>query len=182
MITVVTLNKGKATEIAAFFTGITKIDSVPLDLVEPQAETLEEIAQVKAKQAYAELKRPLIVDDTGLFIEELNGFPGPYAAYVQGTVGNAGILALMKGKENRTAYFRTVIAYADENGIQCFSGSVAGVIADAPRGCSGFGYDSVFEVGNRTLAEMEMAEKNAVSHRARALAVFRAWYTGQHNG
>ncbi|HJJ36616.1 MAG TPA: XTP/dITP diphosphatase [Methanocorpusculum sp.] len=182
MITVVTTNKGKAAEIAAFFAGIADIEAVALDLVEPQAETLEEISRAKAEQAYAKLQRPLIVDDTGLFIEAFNGFPGPYAAYVQKTIGNAGILSLMQDTANRNACFTTVIAYADESGIEVFSGTVAGTIAASPRGTAGFGYDPIFAVGEKTLAEMDIAEKNRVSHRARALEVFKAWYISQRNG
>lgn len=182
MITVVTTNKGKAAEIAAFFAGIAEIEAVSLDLTEPQAETLEEISRAKAEQAYAQLHRPLIVDDTGLFIEALNGFPGPFAAYVQKTIGNAGILSLMQNCTNRTAWFSTVIAYADASGVKVFSGRVDGTIAAAPRGSAGFGYDPIFAVGEKTLAEMEIAEKNRVSHRARALEVFKAWYISQRNG
>lgn len=182
MITVVTTNKGKAAEIAAFFAGVADIEAVALDLIEPQADTLEEISQAKARQAYEQLKRPLIVDDTGLFIEALKGFPGPYAAYVQKTIGNSGILSLLQGVENRNAYFYTVIAYADASGVKVFSGRVDGTIAASPRGTAGFGYDPIFAVGKKTLAEMEIAEKNRVSHRAKALGVFKAWYVNQRNG
>ncbi|MDO5846280.1 MAG: RdgB/HAM1 family non-canonical purine NTP pyrophosphatase [Methanocorpusculum sp.] len=161
---------------AAFFAGITEVTHVAFEAVEPQSESIEEVARAKAVQAYAALKRPLIIDDTGLFIEELNGFPGPYAAYVQDTLGNAAVLRLMQGVENRRAYFSTVIAYADESGIRTFEGRVGGEITDAPRGDAGFGYDPIFSVGEKTLSEMSMREKNMISHRARALAKFRAWY------
>jgi XTP/dITP diphosphohydrolase len=82
----------------------------------------------------------------------------------------------MDGIQNRRAYFATSIAYIDENGIQTFEGRVDGEITDSPRGTNGFGYDPVFSVGTRTLAEMDMEEKNTVSHRARALFAFREWY------
>jgi len=180
--TVVTTNKGKAAEIAAFFAGIAEVDAVALDLVEPQAETLEEISQAKAQQAYEHLRRPLIVDDTGLFIEALKGFPGPYAAYVQKTIGNSGILSLLQRSQNRNAYFYTVVAYVDESGVRVFSGRVDGTITTVPRGDAGFGYDPIFAVGEKTLAEMEITEKNLVSHRARALEVFKTWYMNQRNG
>ncbi|HJJ92952.1 MAG TPA: non-canonical purine NTP pyrophosphatase, partial [Methanocorpusculum sp.] len=92
MITVVTGNKGKAAEVAAFFDGIVEVTHTPFEAVEPQAENIADIAREKARQAYVALGVPLIVDDTGLFIEALAGFPGPYAAYVQDTIGNEGIL------------------------------------------------------------------------------------------
>ena len=182
MITVVTGNKGKAAEVAAFFAGVDEVTSASVEMTEPQTDSLEEVARAKAKQAYAVLKRPLIVDDTGLFIEALNGFPGPYAAYVQDTIGNSGILALLSDEENRRAYFETVIAYADESGIYTFSGKVCGNISHAPRGNEGFGYDPIFSAGDKTLAEMSIAEKNTMSHRAHALISFKEWYVSQRNG
>lgn len=178
MITVVTGNKNKAAEVAAFFAGITDVTHIAFDCVEPQADSVEDIARAKAEQAYAALGVPLIVDDTGLFIDALSGFPGPYAAYVQDTVGNTGILRLMEGKEDRDAHFTTAVAYADATGIQVFSGRVDGVITTEERGNEGFGYDPIFAVGGKTLAEMTLAEKNSLSHRARALAAFRDWYVG----
>jgi XTP/dITP diphosphohydrolase len=176
VITVVTGNKGKAAEVAAFFEGVVEVTHTPFEAVEPQSDSICEIAGSKAEQAYAALSVPLIVDDTGLFISALNGFPGPFAAYVQDSVGNAGILRLMNGIENRRAYFATAIAYADFDGIRIFEGRVDGTISHSSRGTDGFGYDPIFEVGNKTLAEMSVAEKNQVSHRARALKAFRNWY------
>jgi XTP/dITP diphosphohydrolase len=176
MITVVTGNKNKAAEVAAFFDGIAEVSHISFDCIEPQSDSITEIAKAKAEQAYAALKIPLIVDDTGLFIEALAGFPGPYAAYVQDTLGNAGILRLMEGTPNRRACFATSIAYIDERGIETFEGRVEGEITDSPRGTDGFGYDPIFSVQGRTLSEMDMHEKNTVSHRARALLAFREWY------
>lgn len=176
MITVVTGNKNKAAEVAAFFAGVTEVTHTDFTCVEPQAETVEEIARAKAEQAYAAIKVPLIVDDTGLFIDALAGFPGPYAAYVQETIGNAGVLRLMEGVRNRSAHFVTAVAYADASGVTVFSGRVDGSITDAERGEEGFGYDPIFASGSLTLAEMSMEEKNSLSHRARALIRFRDWY------
>lgn len=182
MITVVTGNKGKVAEIAAYFAGIEEIDAVSLELTEPQMDSLTDIARAKAEQAYEQIHQPLIVDDTGLFIAGLAGFPGPYAAYVQKTIGNAGILKLMTGLKHRDAYFETVIGFADREGIHLFSGRVEGSIADTPRGNAGFGYDPVFMAGEKTLAEMTLSEKNRISHRAIALKNFKDWYVNQRNG
>lgn len=135
-----------------------------------------EIAREKARYAYERLCRPLIVDDTGFCIAALSGFPGPYAAYVLDTIGLAGILRLMEGKQDRSACFETAIAFADADGIEVFRGRIDGRIVE-PRGDGGFGYDPIFEVGDRTLAEMPLAEKSAISHRGRALAAFREWLT-----
>ena len=119
---------------------------------------------------------PLIVDDTAFSIDALNGFPGPYAAYVLKSIGNIGILRLMDGVTDRNARFTTAIAFADETGIEVFTGTIDGRIITAPRGNGGFGYDPIFEVGGQTLAEIPLEEKSAISHRARALAAFRDWF------
>ncbi|HJJ90320.1 MAG TPA: RdgB/HAM1 family non-canonical purine NTP pyrophosphatase [Methanocorpusculum sp.] len=176
MITVVTGNKSKFYEISAFFSGIIEMTHGVFDCIEPQADSEEVIARYKAYHAYTALGVPLIVDDTGLFIDALSGFPGPFAAYVQDTIGNVGILRLMEGIEIRNAHFSTAVAYADENGIRIFSGRVDGTITFEERGMNGFGYDPIFLAGEKTLAEMSLAEKNSLSHRARALSAFRDWY------
>jgi XTP/dITP diphosphohydrolase len=80
------------------------------------------------------------------------------------------MLAEMEGLEDRGARFRTVVALVFPDGVEMVTeGSVEGVITTAPRGSGGFGYDPIFEVGGRTLAEMTSGEKNALSHRARAI-------------
>jgi XTP/dITP diphosphohydrolase len=171
---VVTGNPHKATEIASYLRGIIDVEHVPLDCPEYRHKDVREIARGKAHFAYQALGRPLIVDDTAFCIRALNGFPGPYAAYVLDTLGNEGILKLMKGVADRNARFLTAIAYVDEGGIQVFSGSVEGQIV-SPRGSGGFGYDPIFEVGGRTFAEVPLEEKSRVSHRGRALSVFASW-------
>ncbi|PKL57901.1 MAG: non-canonical purine NTP pyrophosphatase, partial [Methanomicrobiales archaeon HGW-Methanomicrobiales-5] len=117
-----------------------------------------------------------IVDDTGFSIDTLNGFPGPYAAYVLHTLGNTGILKLMEGVKNRNAHFTTAIAYADKSGIRVFTGTIHGSITTSPRGNNGFGYDPIVDVDGRTLAEMSLEEKSLISHRAKALIAFRDWF------
>jgi XTP/dITP diphosphohydrolase len=173
---VVTSNANKAREVAAYFTGVLEVEHAPLECPEFRHADVGEIARGKATYAYETLSRPLIVDDTGLFIDALRGFPGPYAAYVQDTIGNTGVLKLMEGIEDRSAHFETAIAFAREDGIRIFRGVLHGTIV-APRGAGGFGYDPIFAYEGRTLAEMPLAEKSRISHRARALEAFRAWIT-----
>ncbi len=175
----VTGNPGKAAEVQAFFGGSLDVDHVALDIPEHRSPDIGVIAREKAAFAFQVLKTPLIVDDTGLFIDSLNGFPGPYAAFVQDTIGNAGILRLLDGIPDRRARFITCIGYADSRGVHVFSGILEGVIAYSGRGANGFGYDPIFELDNRTLAELSSVEKGRISHRARALASFRTWFTGQ---
>jgi XTP/dITP diphosphohydrolase len=176
---VVTGNPHKAAEVAAFFEGTVEIDHVELEIPEYRDDDIGPIARQKARHAFDSLGRPLIVDDTGFFISALGGFPGPYAAYAYRTLGNEGILRLLEGRSDRSAYFVTVIAYADDDGIRLFEGCVEGTVTILPRGTLGFGYDPIFELGDRTLAELSMAEKGRVSHRARALEAFGTWFQEQ---
>jgi XTP/dITP diphosphohydrolase len=179
-ITVVTSNANKAAEVAAFFRGEVEVDHIPLDIPETRSEDVGEIARAKAGYAYGQLKTPLIVDDTGFSIDALNGFPGPYAAYVQHSIGNTGILKIMEGRKNRAAMFTTAIAYADESGIRVFRGILHGCISSSPKGEAGFGYDPIFLVGENTLAEISMGEKSRISHRAKALAAFHDWFLQEY--
>jgi XTP/dITP diphosphohydrolase len=171
----VTSNANKAVEVAAFFCGVLDVTHISLDIPEHRSDDVGEIARGKAQYAYARLRTPLIVDDTGFSIDALNGFPGPYAAYVLHTIGNPGILKLMDGVKNRGAHFITAIAFADEYGIRVFTGTIHGRITAYPRGNNGFGYDPIVDINGTTLAEMSLEEKSVISHRAQALTAFRDW-------
>ena len=150
------------------------------DVPELQSDDLTEIAAWGARWAAEKWDLPILVEDTGLFIEALNGFPGPYASYVLRTIGLKGILKLLEGVKDRRAYFKTALAFCDGRGAEpvVFTGEVRGIISHEPRGSGGFGYDPIFvpEGGDgRTFAEMTRAEKNALSHRARAFHAFARW-------
>ncbi len=173
-ITFVTSNEHKAREAAGILAGLAEIEHVSMEIPELRYESVAEIAAGKAAYAYSVLHRPVITDDTGLFIKALNGFPGTCAAYVQKTIGNGGILALLAGHANRSASFETGIAYHDGENQKTFTGSIKGTIV-LPRGCGGFGYDPIFEVDGKTLAEMTSEEKNQISHRAIGLHALRRW-------
>ena len=175
-LTMVTSNAHKAQEVTAFFGGTLKVAHVALDIPEHRSDDVQEIARGKAQFAFEKLAIPVIVDDTGFSIDALNGFPGPYAAYVLHTIGNEGILKLMERVENREAHFSTAIAFADERGARVFPGTIHGRITRSPRGSGGFGYDPIFEWEGRTLAELPLDEKSTISHRAIALTSFRDWF------
>ena len=152
-----------------------EIEQVKIDYPEIQG-TLEEVAEFGAKWVYNILKKPVIVEDSGFFVEALNGFPGTYSRFVQETIGNEGILKLLEGKDNRNAYFKTVIGYCDENGVKLFKGIVRGKVAEKIRSKGyGFAYDSIFipEGEERTFAEMTTEEKSQISHRKRAFEEFK---------
>ena len=173
---VVTSNPHKAKEVAAFFDGALEVEHVQLECPEFRHSDVGEIARGKAQFAWEHLKRPLIVDDTAFSVKALQGFPGPYAAYVLDTLGYRGILRLLEGVEDREASFETAIAYADGDGIRIFRGRIDGIITPSPRGREGFGYDPIFEVEGKTLAEISLGEKSRISHRARALSAFGEWW------
>ncbi|ELY52492.1 XTP/dITP diphosphatase [Natronolimnohabitans innermongolicus] len=173
----VTSNEGKVREAREYLADIEPIEQINYDYTEVQSDSLEEIATHGARETFEALSsdEPVIVDDTGLFIDSLEGFPGPYSAYVEDTVGVERVWRLTSEEKNKRARFRTVLAYADETGTETFEGSVAGTLV-APRGEGGFGYDPIFEYNGETLAEMDTEAKNAISHRGRALAEFAEWY------
>ena len=148
---------------------------------EIQSESLEKIAETSATEAFKNCNLPIIVEDAGLFVEVLNGFPGPYAAYVYKTIGNEGLLRLMEKVEKRNAKFQSVVAYcsADLKSPICFQGEIIGEITkrEIDNKC-GFGFDPIFKPfdSDRTFAEMNVVEKNKYSHRAKALRRFAKWY------
>jgi XTP/dITP diphosphohydrolase len=151
---------------------------------EVQSESLQEIARKSVQNAYRSCRLPIFVEDAGLFVDALNGFPGPYAAYVYHTVKNWGVLKLLVGEDNRCATFQSVIAYCDgDHFIEpvSFYGESKGTITCKEReaeGKSGFGFDPIFQPdgSEQTFAEMTVAEKNGYSHRAAAIRKFAEWY------
>ena len=144
---------------------------------EIQSEILEDIALEKSKVAFEIIGQPLIVEDTGLFIDSLNGFPGPYSSYVLQTIGNNGILELLSNKSNRLAYFRSVIAYNDGKNNFTFSGEARGNISDHISEV-GWGYDPIFipEGSSITYGQHGIKNKISKSHRTHALNHFAKWY------
>ncbi|WP_254829732.1 non-canonical purine NTP pyrophosphatase [Haloglomus salinum] len=217
----VTTNPGKVREAEEYLDDVSALD---YDYAEVQAPELGPIAAHGAREAYRHAGEPVIVDDAGLFVEALDGFPGPYSSYVEGTLGveltgRVAREAVADGEVARAA-FRCVIGYCDGDDfaatpdpvdrgerrgqdlaaedrdtattdaqvagadgsvglpVKLFEGAVPGRIVE-PRGDGGFGYDPIFEHDGTTFAEMDATEKNAVSHRGRALAKFADWFAGR---
>jgi XTP/dITP diphosphohydrolase len=140
---------------------------------EIRSDSLEEIAMEAATTAYKLAKKPVFVEDTGLFIDALNGFPGTYSAWAQKKIGNEGILKLMAGTANRSASFKTCIAFVNgktKGEARTFTAECKGQISEKPRGNDGFGYDPVFipEGEQHTFAE-NASFKNKHSHRYKSL-------------
>jgi len=179
MIYFVTSNKGKHAEARAIFADLVQKD---IGYTEIQADTLEEVAAYGIKEVAARLDGSVMIEDAGLFVEALKGFPGVYSAYVQKTIGNAGMLRLMEGIERRDAYFKSVVAYAEPGQEPVmFKGEVHGQIGFEEKGGKGFGYDPIFYVGGDSLGEMEIEEKNRISHRAASMKALKDWLDGRPN-
>ncbi|MGI9565618.1 MAG: RdgB/HAM1 family non-canonical purine NTP pyrophosphatase [Nitrosopumilus sp.] len=142
-------------------------------LEEIQSNSLNDIAIKKAKDAFHECKKPVIIEDDGLFIESLNGFPGPYSSFVFTTIGNEGILNLLK--KNRNAKFVSIITYCDKNSLRSFVGNLDGTISNSKQG-NGWGYDPIFIPIKMKKTFAEISNKNELSHRYKALKKFSSWY------
>lgn len=152
--------------------GVTLIQSY-IKKVEIQAPELEEIAIFSSRYIRNKLgNTTYIVEDAGLFIKYLNGFPGPYSSYVYKTIGCEGILKLLRGVNNREATFKSVVVLYDPRiGEMIFEGITEGTISYSIRGKGGFGFDPIFipKKFERTYAELTLTDKNRVSHRAKAM-------------
>jgi XTP/dITP diphosphohydrolase len=154
---------------------------------EIQSDSLQEIAEKAVQNAYKRCHLPIFVEDAGLFIDALGGFPGPYAAYVYKTIHNSGILKLMEGVKERKATFQSIISYCDDQTVcdpLSFYGESKGEITQTERweqGKSGFGFDPIFQPdgSSKTFAEMTIEEKNGYSHRAMAIRKFAKWYSSK---
>ena len=174
-------NPHKVEELARLLPSWVDLVARPSDIgdIDEDAPTLEGNAIIKAVEIANHASEWAIADDTGLEVEALNGAPGVRSARFAGehatdAENRALLLAKLEGAQNRSARFRTVVALVSSKGdIHFVGGECAGTIAESERGDSGFGYDSLFipaDGDGRTFAEMTGPEKDAVSHRGRALA------------
>ncbi|MBW4891820.1 non-canonical purine NTP diphosphatase [Mucilaginibacter sp. HMF5004] len=146
------------------------------DGIEETGTTFTANASIKSQHIYNKYHLDCFGDDSGLEIDALGGEPGVYSARYAGTHGDHEanmdkVLAKLAGQTNRTARFKTVISLQWQGREHIFEGSVEGTIRSERSGNKGFGYDPIFQPDGHTItfAEMTMAEKNAISHRARAV-------------
>ncbi len=174
----ITKNKGKVHELKAKVKASPiKITHIESDYPELQADTLVEISKHALQYCKEFYDPPFIIEDSGLFIDDLAGFPGPYSAYAFKTIGCTGLLKLVE--ERTKARFKSVIGvcYGD---IKLFQGAVDGILVN-PRGTKGFGFDPIFEFKGRTFAEMNTEEKNRLSHRSKSMNKFIKWAQKLYN-
>jgi len=173
----VTGNKGKFKEIAEYIPNL--IMSNIKDIPEIQSLDINEIIKVKLNESRKVINDPnclIIVEDTGLYLNVLNGFPGPLIKFMLKSIGNDGIFNICEKLNNYKAKATTSfgIFNSRSNNISFYSGTIEGLIT-SPRGNSGFGWDQIFipEGSNKTFAEMEtVEEKNKFSMRYKALTKF----------
>lgn len=188
---IATKNPGKKKEIARLLEelpikvfSLTDFPEAP-DVVEDK-DTLEGNAMKKARSSFTYFNKPALADDTGLEVDVLDGRPGVYSARYAGEDGNAVanralLCKELKDETNRTARFRTVLAFDDGNALHLFEGVCEGRILDHEVGTGGFGYDPLFipDGYEQTFAEMPVSLKNKISHRGKALQKFLTYLQGE---
>jgi len=168
-VTFITSNAEKAAQIGRHLDHA--LSHAALEIPEIQSLDVTEVATHKAHQAYAQLGTPVLVDDTALTFHALGGLPGPLIKWFLGALGNDGLCTLLDAYPDRTARAVVCFAFCDESGVQHFSGSVSGSIADAPRGEEGFGWDPIFipEGYDETWGEMDVERQRETCMRRSAL-------------
>ena len=169
----VTSNPNKVRE-AERILGFT-LQHAAVELPELQAETVAAVALAKAQDAFLKLGRPVIVEDAGIELTALGGFPGPFIKYWEKLGGLASICRTADGLGDRRVRAVCALGICHEAGAQVVVGAIDGTVAAAPRGQNGFGWDAIFipEGDDRTFGEMTAAEKDARSHRRRAWELLR---------
>lgn len=146
------------------------------NLPELQSDSLDYIALEKAQFAFKNIAKPVLIEDDGLFISTLSGFPGPYSSYVFNTIGNAGILRLISNYKDRSATFISILVYINGDVTKRFIGKTKGKISLKAKG-AGWGYDPIFIPSSSKQSFGQLGEgKTSISHRALAAISFAKWY------
>lgn len=147
------------------------VEQIRLDVPEIQSTDVVEVVKEKAKAAARLSGRTVVVDDTGVYIDALNGFPGALSRPFLDTLHNRGILDILRDEKDRRTVVRTAVGLCSPGGEPLvFVGEVEGEIATEERGTGNFGFDPIFIPAGqkKTYAEMTLREKNEISHRRRA--------------
>ncbi len=170
----VSSNAGKVREVEAILGA--PVEQLDLDVPEIQALDVEAVVHQKALIAFAHAGRPVVVEDTGLYVDALRGLPGALVRWFLATIGPAGICALIPHEAGRGALARTAVAFCDGESVEVLTGETRGEIALNPVGEGGFGWDSIFRPAGaaKTFAEMDQTEKHTYSMRRQALKQLRA--------
>jgi XTP/dITP diphosphohydrolase len=174
-IQVVTSNQGKLREFRSALLPLGhEVEHSSEDCDEIQADTLQEVVLSCLQQLKGRGLKDFVIDDSGLFVHALKGFPGVYSSYVLGTIGLDGVLRLLDGVEDRSAYFECCIGASIGGREFTVTGRCDGAMALRPSGVDGFGFDPIFMPSghSQTFAEISIGEKNSISHRGKAVQAF----------
>ena len=172
-----TSNENKFQEVERILSNFgVQINFFKTTLEEIQSDNLSDIAQQKAINAYNRIQKPVIIEDDGLFINSLDGFPGPYSSYAYDTIGNKGIMNLLGNSKVRDAKFVSIIAYCDESfNPKLFESSIPGKISSVIEE-GGWGYDPIFIPAGESKTYANVSDKDKFSHRAASLKKFSNWF------
>ena len=175
-ITVVTSNKYKIGELTSILGIGFKLKKI--DIPEIQSLDLDEVITEKAKMAYQKIKKPVLVEDVSFEIEALNGLPGPFIKFFLQTLGTEGIIKLIGDRPTKTKVTAAVAIY-DGAKLKIFKGKVSGKLSKTSLGENGFGFDRIFipKGYKKTFAQTSQAQKNKISHRAKALTRLKEYLT-----
>ncbi|KAK0727999.1 putative inosine triphosphate pyrophosphatase [Lasiosphaeria miniovina] len=175
----ITGNANKLVEVKAILEPAIQVENQELDLIEIQG-TLEEVTLDKCRRATDLIQGPVLVEDTSLCFNVLDGLPGPYIKWFMKSIGHAGLNNLLAAYEDKSAKAVCTFAYSPGPGHEpiIFQGVTDGKIVP-PRGPASFGWDAIFEYQGQTYAEMDKVEKNKISHRFKALEKLQAWFANE---
>ena len=171
-ILLVTGNANKLREWQRLMPADVRLESIDIDLPEIQSDDPLEIVADKAKRAYEVAGKPVVVEDVAASLEHLNGLPGPFIKFFMKRLGHDALYQLAE-HEDEAAVVSCAVGYYDGEELVTLSGDVSGMVV-APRGDNGFGFDVTFvpDGFDKTYAEMSDDEKDAVSHRQKAIRLF----------
>lgn len=176
-ITFVTGNPAKVEKLARLLA--VALDHQALDLPELQSLDLEFIVQAKAKEAYRQLGRPVLVEDVSLTFHALKQLPGPFIKWFLKSMSLPDICKLLEGQDDRSATARVCYALYDGKEMHLFDGQISGTIPAEPRGDNGFGWDPIFipDGLDKTLGELTPEEHDQVSMRHIAIEKLEKYFS-----
>lgn len=178
----VTKNKHKFEEAKLALKGIDiEIEQIAEEKIEQKELSLKDVAIFNANLFFEKYKKPILIDDTGVFFKAYNNFPGTNPKLIFDSIGYKGLLKLLEN-ENREAEFLTILAYKDKDHLKIFEGKLKCVVDikvnDLDKDV--MPYERIFLVNGKPLSSLSREEKNLISHRAIAFKKFKEWYLSKN--
>lgn len=170
-ITIVTGNKNKLKEIISIFGNDIPITNEKIDLIEIQSLDIKEICEHKVKEAYKLLQKPVVVEDTSAYLDELNGLPGPFIKFFEEQLGVGALITLANSCKSRETTIVNNLAYYDGKNLIQTQGITKGTISNEIKEGEGFGFDFCFTPSgyNKTLSELGLEKKQEIYGRKKAI-------------